>query len=240
LSFVYFFRHGQAGTRDNYDSLSPTGRRQATLLGEHLAAEPVHFAVAYSGRLSRQRETAAQVAAAYAARGVPFPEIQTLPAVDEFDLDRVYTEMAPLLARDDDRFRAEYDILREQIRASAGSPEAEVHRRWSPCDIQVVDAWIRARYTYSGESWQGFRERVASCREALNGSEGNVAVFTSATPAAIWTGLSLDIHDDRILPLAGALYNSSITILRLREEQLRLFSFNGVPHLADAALRTHR
>ena len=85
-----------------------------------------------------------------------------------------------------------------------------------------------------------FRARVASCRPSLNGTEGNVAVFTSATPAAIWTGLALDIHDERLLPLAGALYNTSITILRLRGEQLRLFSFNGVPHLTDAALRTHR
>jgi broad specificity phosphatase PhoE len=240
LSFIYFFRHGQAGTRDNYDSLSPVGRRQAALLGEYLAAEPVDFAAVYSGRLLRQRDTAAEVASAYRVRRVPFPEIETLPAVDEFDLDHVYGELAPLLARDSEQFRVEYELLREQIRASAGSPEAEVHRKWSPCDIQVVDAWIRSRYTYSGESWRGFRERVASCREALNRTEGNVAVFTSATPAAIWTGLSLDIQDDRIVPLAGALYNSSITILRLREEQLRLFSFNGVPHLADAALRTHR
>lgn len=240
MSFVYFFRHGQAGTRDNYDALSPTGRRQAALLGEYLASEPVTFTAAFSGRMARQRETAAEVAAAYANRGVAFPKIETQPAVDEFDLDHVYSELAPILAREDDRFRSEYEALQAQILASRGSPEADVHRKWSPCDIEVVDAWIRARYTYSGESWDAFRARVASCRASLNGNDGNVAVFTSATPTAIWAALSLDIHDDRILPLAGALYNSSITILRLRGEQLRLFSFNGVPHLADAALRTHR
>lgn len=240
MSLLYFFRHGQAGTRDHYDALSAVGRRQAALLGEYLASEPVIFTAAFSGRMTRQRETAEEVAAAYRARRIPFPAIETLPAVDEFDLDHVYSELAPLLARDDGRFRAGYETLREQIRASAGSPEAEVHRKWSPCDIQVVDAWIRARYTYSGESWEAFRARVASCRASLNGREGNVAVFTSATPAAIWTALALDIHDSRILPLAGALYNSSITILRLRDGQLRLFSFNAVPHLADAALRTHR
>lgn len=32
--------------------------------------------------------------------------------------------------------------------------------------------------------------------------------------------------------LAGAVYNASYTILRLRKEQLRLFTFNAVPHLA--------
>jgi hypothetical protein len=40
--------------------------------------------------------------------------------------------------------------------------------------------------------------------------------------------------------LAGAVYNASYTILRLRKEQLRLFTFNAVPHLAAPGLCTHR
>lgn len=240
MSFVYFFRHGQAGTRDNYDSLSDVGRRQAALLGEYLAAERIEFRTAFAGAMSRQQETAAGVIDAFRHAGVPFPALQTLPAFNEFDLDHVYSELAPLLARADEGFRREYEIMMEQVRASEGSPDAAVHRRWSPCDIQVVDAWIRSAYPYSGESWEAFRKRVSGPRPHLNGAEGNIAVFTSATPTAIWAGLALDIHDARVLPLAGALYNSSITVLRLRGEQLRLFSFNGVPHLADAAMRTHR
>ena len=42
------------------------------------------------------------------------------------------------------------------------------------------------------------------------------------------------------MPLAGVLYNASYTILRLREGQLRLFTFNAIPHLATKELRTHR
>ncbi len=240
MSFIYFFRHGQAGTRDRYDELSETGRRQAALLGEYLAFERVEFQAAFSGGMTRQIDTGAEVSGAYQRAAVPFPEIQRLEALSEFDLDRVYSEIAPLLADADEVFRREYEALLERVRISGGSPDSDVHRRWSPCDIQVVDAWIHSRYPYSGESWDRFRARVASCRPSLNGTEGNVAVFTSATPTAIWTGLALDIHDERLLPLAGALYNTSITILRLRGEQLRLFSFNGVPHLTDAALRTHR
>jgi broad specificity phosphatase PhoE len=240
LSFLYFFRHGQAGTRDNYDALSDVGRCQARLLGEYLARERLEFESAYVGGMARQQQTADEVAAAYRRAGLPFPGVRIIPAWNEFDLDRVYSEFAPRLAADDEAFRLEYDRLQEAVRASLGSAEADIHRRWSPCDIQVVDAWIRSLYPYSGESWDAFRERVATPRSALNGSEGNIAIFTSATPTAIWTGLALDIFDTRVLPLTGALYNSSITVLRLRQGQLRLFSFNGVPHLTEAALRTHR
>lgn len=240
MSLVHFFRHGQAGTRDRYDSLSEVGRRQAHLLGDYLASQRVEFGAVYSGTLARQQETAACVAAAYARAGVAFPEITALPALNEFDLDGVYRELAPRLAADDAEFRQQYEAMLQQVRESQGSPSAQVHRRWVPCDVQVVDAWIRSVYDYAGESWDAFRARVATARPHLNGSEGNVAMFTSATPAAIWTAMALDIHDGRILQLAGALYNSSITVLRLRGDQLRLFSFNGVPHLPDADLRTHR
>ncbi len=240
MSFLYFFRHGQAGTRDNYDALSSLGERQVDLLGEYLASQRVEFRAAYSGSMQRQRHTGAAVAQAYRRAGVDFPEIELRPEWNEFDLDHVYGEMAPQIAAEDAEFAREYEAMLAEIQANQGSPDAEIHRKWSPCDIQVVDAWIRSRYEYSGESWDAFRARVATHRESLNGAEGNVAIFTSATPTAIWTGLALDIHDLRILPLAGALYNSSITILRLRAEQLRLFSFNGVPHLQNAEERTHR
>ena len=112
------------------------------------------------------------------------------------------------------------------------------------------------RYPYGGETWDQFRERVAACRLKMERQENearqendarqvdarkeNILVVTSATPLAIWTGLSLEISDERIMRLAGAVYNASYTILRLRKEQLRLFTFNAVPHLAAPGLCTHR
>lgn len=240
MSFLYFFRHGQAGTRDNYDSLSELGERQAALLGSYLASQRIEFRAAYSGSMQRQRRTGAAVARAYEQAGFEFPPVEVHPEWNEFDLDHVYGEMAPQIAAEDEEFAREYEAMLAEVQANQGLPDAEVHRKWAPCDVQVVDAWIRSRYEYSGESWDAFRARVATHRDSLHGAEGNVAIFTSATPTAIWTGLALDIHDLRILPLAGALYNSSITVLRLRAGQLRLFSFNSVPHLVEAATRTHR
>jgi broad specificity phosphatase PhoE len=238
---VYLVRHGQAGTRDAYDSLSELGRRQARLLGEHFVSQSMRFASAFSGALLRQQQTAEQIGAAYSNAGVSFPSTTVDPGWDEFDLGRVYGEIAPRLAAEDPEFRREYEEMREQVRTSAGAHGARIHRKWLPCDTKVVEAWLSGRYPYSGETWDQFRERVAACRSKMHDAgRENILVVTSATPLAIWTGLSLEISDERLMRLAGAVYNASYTILRLRNEQLRLFTFNAAPHLAAPGLCTHR
>ncbi|MGB8582432.1 MAG: histidine phosphatase family protein [Candidatus Sulfotelmatobacter sp.] len=263
MSTVYLVRHGQAGTREAYDSLSELGERQARLLGEHFISQGIRFADTYAGALTRQRKTADGISAAYAQAGISFPKVRVDSGWDEFDLGRVYREIAPLLAAEDPEFLHEYDEMREQVRVSQGAPGARIHRRWMPCDTRVVEAWLSGRYPYGGETWDQFRERVAACRlkmldtrenearqendarqehdaRQLDARHENILVVTSATPLAIWTGLSLEISDQRIMRLAGAVYNASYTILRLRKQQLRLFTFNAVPHLAAPGLCTHR
>jgi broad specificity phosphatase PhoE len=241
LSWVYLIRHGQAGTREDYDALSELGVEQARRLGEYFAARRIEFRAAWSGELQRQRQTAAEVAAAYERAGLHFPEIGAHAGWNEFDLDAVYRAIAPALARDDERFHREYDALRTEIEAAQGNASAAVHRRWSQCDVKVVEAWVGGKYPYTGESWSEFCRRIAEQRAGLNGfEEGNVAVFTSATPTAVWAGLALDIEDYRVMRLAAVLFNTSFSILRLRGDQLRLFSFNNAPHLDRPELRTHR
>jgi broad specificity phosphatase PhoE len=245
LSTVYLVRHGQAGTRDAYDSLSELGQRQARLLGEHFISQGIVFTSAYAGALTRQQQTAGQIRAAYTDAGVGFPTVRVDSGWDEFDLGRVYREIAPLLAAEDPKFLREYEEMREQVRVSQGAHGARIHRRWMPCDTKVVEAWLSGRYPCGGETWDQFRERVAACRLKMeqqqnNARQENILVVTSATPLAIWVGLSLEISYQRIMRLAGAVYNASYTILRLRKQQLRLFTFNAVPHLAALGLCTHR
>ena len=246
MSTVYLVRHGQAGTRDAYDSLSELGERQARLLGEHFISQGIRFASAYAGALTRQQQTAEQIRAIYGDAGVGFPTVRVDSGWNEFDLGRVYREIAPLLAAEDLEFLHQYDEMREQVRVSQGAHGARIHRKWMPCDTKVVEAWLAGRYPYGGETWDRFRERVAACRLKMleqqenDARQENILVVTSATPLAIWTGLSLEISDARIMRLAGAVYNASYTILRLRKEQLRLVTFNAVPHLAALGLCTHR
>lgn len=241
MSTLYLVRHGQAGTRDAYDSLSDLGKRQCRALGKHLLAQGIRFTTCYSGALIRQQETGAEIKQAYADVGLDFPTITVDPSWNEFDLGRVSDEIAPQLCAEDAVFRREFEEMQQQVLVSNGAHDATIHRKWMPCDTKIVQAWIQGRFSYSGESWQEFRERIVSSRSKLPGSHEreNVIVFTSATPIAIWAGLSLDIVDARVMRLAGVLYNASYTVLRLRDGNLQLFTFNALPQL-PASERTHR
>ncbi len=242
MSRIYLIRHGQAGTREAYDSLSGLGRKQARLLGEHFVSEGIHFAAAYTGSLVRQQQTAAEVRSAYREAGACFPEIVPEPCWNEFDLDHIYRVLAPHLCAEDPEFQRDYEEMAAQARAAAEQPEASVNRRWLPCDLKVVNAWLRGHDAYHGETWQAFRERVTACRFMLAQAErdANIAVFTSAAPIGIWTALAMEVHDERALRLAGVLLNTSCTVMRLHGEELRLHSFNTAPHLSAPDLRTHR
>ena len=147
------------------------------------------------------------------------------------------------MCADDAEFRREFEAVREQVLESAGAHDAEVHRRWRPSDTKVVDAWVGGRYPYGGETWEQFVGRVSACRPGAGAAparRGDVAVFTSATPTAIWTGRALGVTQEQVRRLAAVLLNTSYTVLRLRDDGQMLLTFNAVPHLHAPELRTLR
>ncbi len=97
MSTIYLVRHGQAGTREHYDCLSDLGQTQARLLGEYFASQKLTFDTAISGALQRQRQTAEAVAQA----ATNFLAITIDENWDEFDLTRIYREIAPQLCAED-------------------------------------------------------------------------------------------------------------------------------------------
>jgi len=220
VNLLYLIRHGQAGTRNEYDRLSSLGQAQARALGAWLAREGVCFDEVWCGGLRRQQETAATVLETMAKAGLPQPEARTDQRWNEFDLDAVYESVAPRMAADDPVFRSHFKALRQAI----ASGDAKVHRHWTPADTAVVQAWVAGRYTSDGESRSGRR----------------VAVFTSATPVAIAMGLALPLKAGDMMELAGAALNSNITILSVNQDQPRLFAFNWTAHLESPELRTFR
>ncbi len=238
MSSLYLIRHGQAGLRYDYDTLSDLGHTQAGLLGEYLVGQKVRFSAVYSGALTRQSETAREVLGAYARAGIAAPEIQIDPRWNEFDLDAVYRAVAPRLSEDDPEFRAEHEKLLRLLEQE-NSP---VHRTWTLCDTLVVRAWVEGRYDVPQESWQAFRARVSSAVEALNRfpSGESVAIFSSATPIAVWVGMALALEGRHVMRLAGVTYNAAMTTMRVRDGDLALYSFNGTPHLPEPHLRTFR
>jgi len=239
VNLLYLIRHGQAGTRDEYDRLSSLGETQARALGVWLARQGIGFDAVWSGGLRRQQETAALVLGTMADAGSPQPQPRRDQRWNEFDLDAVYASVAPQMAAQDPAFRDRFEALQQAI----NSGDAKIHRTWTPTDTAVVRTWVAGRYPYEGESWNDFVARVQSAaRELLveAGSGRRVAVFTSATPVAISMGLALPLQAGDMMRLAGASINSNVTILNVNEGQPQLFAFNWAGHLEDPEHRTFR
>jgi broad specificity phosphatase PhoE len=225
LRDLYLIRHGQAGLRSNYDVLSGVGAQQARHLGHYLRTLPIDRVL--TGGLQRQQET---------ARAAGFGEFEVDAGWSEFDLDAVYREVAPQLARRDGDFRREF----ESLQRDAADETHAVHRKWTRGDVQVVTAWIEGSIAVTEtETFVAFRERVRAAFGRLAGGEGNVAVFTSATPIGLAVA---QVTNSRgvlnAMRLAGALVNGSVTTLRATREP-SLYSFNVATHL-PAELHTHR
>lgn len=226
---IYLIRHGQAGLRDDYDRLSDLGQRQAALLAAWFAAQGVEFDLVVSGALRRQQETAAALGG----------KVIVDPAWNEFDLDAVYATVGPQLAAVDEEFRlAHADIVEE-----SKDPAHPVHREWKACDVKLIEAWIANRFEADCESWPRFLGRIRNAARDLDlqpSGRRRVALVTSATPIGIATASLFGAAERKCLELAGALHNSSFTILRRRPSGLALAAFNHTPHLPEEKLRTLR
>jgi len=163
LSSLYLIRHGQAGTRANYDALSDLGHQQAYLLGQYLAAQKIPFKALIAGCLNRQQQTAAGVLRGYREAGLAVPDIVSDPGWNEFDMTAVFSEFAPQLSEADPRFKQEYQELLRTLE----NEESPVHRAWTECDTQAMRAWMEGRFACRTESWAAFHRRVLDRRASL-------------------------------------------------------------------------
>lgn len=235
MSTVFFFRHGQAGSRIDYDRLSDLGHEQARTLGDFLASDEARFDRLFVGGLRRQRETLDNVLAR--CPGLPTPE--TDPRWSEFDLDAVFAEIAPRLCQDDPDFRAQWLEIERQVEAGSHG----VHRDWLPADTTVVRTWVQGRYETECESWQHFVARVRQAGQELAALPpgSRTAVFTSATPVSIWVTAALGTNDPRqAMKLAGTSLNTNISAIHFDHGEPHLALYNSTPHLRHSRLRTYR
>jgi broad specificity phosphatase PhoE len=227
---LYLIRHGQAGSRQEYDRLSDTGRRQAVLLGKTLQEIGVTFSAFWSGSMVRQHETARAV---LGTMGSSTPLIVD-ERWNEFSLEGLWAGLAPRMLAADPVFARLY------AQEHRDNPAAE--RRTTACDVHLIRAWFGGEAVEGVESWETFRARVGAAHRSVEacGAAGDVAVFTSATPAGLCCAATLGIDGEQIFRMAAALYNASYSVLRLRRSGWFLESFNNAGHLAPARLLTER
>ncbi len=239
MSTLALVRHGQASFfAENYDQLSPLGEQQARLLGQYWVERGVRFDEVYTGPRVRQIETAALAGEAFARAGLPWPEPQFLPELDEHQVDRLIKVRIG-------------EIIREHphvgpLHAAYHAAEAprDRHRTFQLMFEQLVMLWVAEKIgAEEVESWPAFRKRVGEGLARITDGEArgrSVAAFTSVGAITVSLQVSTGCGDRAAFDLGWRVRNCSITDFVFSGDRLTMDGFNAYPHLQDPSLWTYR
>jgi broad specificity phosphatase PhoE len=244
MSRLLLIRHGQASflahpdrAFEDYDRLSELGGQQASALGDELVSGGVLFDRVYTGPLVRQRQTADEVAAAYARQSKAWPAITQLAELAEHEGSRVVRHA---LSSEPEHAEALQRLL---TTTGEDGEEAELMRTYFTVFRSVTRRWARGELPLAdvAENWQAFRIRVDSGVRRILAESGRgvtVGVFTSGGPIGATVASALGLGDERALELAWMVENATVTELLFSDDQLSLKSFNVQPRLGAAEMMT--
>lgn len=239
MSTLVLVRHAQASFfAADYDRLSPLGEAQARRLGEYWTRRGVRFDAVHAGPRVRQMTTAELVGDSFADAGVPLPEVNIVPELDEHQVDRILLEGLPELCRQHPKVA---DLNAAYQRAT--TPE-EKHRGFQRLFEAVTLLWCDGRCAVPGvETFREFQERVCTGISRLTEGAGagrRVVAFSSAGTISIALQLALHCDDRTALELGWRLWNCSLCAFVFTKGRFTLDSFNALPHLDDPTLQTYR
>lgn len=220
MANLLIIRHGQASFgAENYDQLSPLGQRQADLTGEFLRQTGTRFNAAYSGDLSRQRETGQRVLDQLEAA----PDLLIDSRFNEVQTDEQIEVMMPLLVERDTRFADLVAAMDTDTKSFQKIIETVFNYWVSPdCDVSGI------------QSWQDYHNGVVSAFEAAMASAASgtdTAIFTSGGTIATIVGHVLKLTSDRVYEFYEPVFNCSITRIIFNSRKCSMSTFNDVGHL---------
>jgi broad specificity phosphatase PhoE len=224
MSMLYLIRHGQASFgQDNYDKLSPMGVAQAGILGEHLLDMRVFPDAVYSGRMSRQLDTAREARERYAARGVAMPEPTVLDGLNEFDTTAVITTQIKDMLREDPSLEGHLSRMYQDKESFKRVFEGAM-LRWVSGDLDRPGT----------ETWAEFTGRVTGALTRIMEEQGKgrtVFVFTSGGPIAASLQLVLSLSPEKAIRHNWQIVNSSYTKYMYNAGRITMAGFNCTAHL---------
>ena len=220
MANLLLIRHGQASFgADNYDQLSPLGQRQADLTGEFLRSTDTQLSAAYSGDLSRQRETGQRILDQLEAP----PTLIIDPRFNEVQTDEQIEVMMPLLLERDARFADLVAAMDTDTKSFQKIIETVFNYWVSPeCDVSGIQSWKE----YHNGVVNAFEGAMAS---ATSGTD--TAIFTSGGTIATIVGHVLKLSSDRVYEFYEPVFNCSITRLIFNSRKCSLSTFNDIGHL---------
>ena len=217
MALVYLVRHAQAsfGSR-NYDQLSELGHQQARWLGEWFADQGIGFRRVLAGTLQRQQQTAIEIVA---ATGGDAGQIVTHPGLDEYQGEAIWaahTAGADPIEQQRADYRAYWRTFREAMAHWADDRLADVPETWAQFGARVSDALAIATQDTKRED----ALLVVSSGGAISRYVGQLL----GCPSSIAIELNLQFR------------NTGFCEMIAGGQQVRLLSYNNVPHL----MRTDR
>jgi broad specificity phosphatase PhoE len=236
MSMIYMIRHGQASFgKEDYDQLSPLGKRQARVLAQHLLATGFRPDAVYVGTMVRHRETAEMFRSAYIEEGRNLPEFQQWSGFDEYNTNAIVAAMFPAMAVQD-------ETLQEDLRSMYTS-KLSFKRVFEGSMLR----WVKGEFdTPEIESWKDLKDRVADSLRLVMEKHGRgktIAVFTSGGPIAASLAHVLGIPGEDAMYLNWQLLNTSVSRFMYNDQRITLAGFNAIAHLeleGDPALITYR
>ena len=210
MSTLYLVRHGQASAgTDNYDRLSPLGRKQASLLGTWWARQGFSPELVCNGSLERQRDTA-QLATDGLSEAFQRDEHADLDEYDHRQVDTHFGEGA----RSDNPESLSFDDY------------VGIMTRWrtAPTQPESLESWE----SFSRRGWQA----IQNLHDKHNDSE-HLAFFTSGGIIATVISRVLDLDFHHTVDAIWRIRNASVTTLHFDGDKARLIDFNTVPHLQE-------
>ena len=219
MTTIYLIRHGQASAgAENYDVLSPIGRQQAAILGDHLRSIDVKFDGIYSGTLERQIDTAT------IATGISTKELRAKHHFNEYNHSEIFSHYLPKLAK-------ENSIMAEA--AEAGPNTLMTLQVFT----ELMNAWTRddSDQSLPIESWPDFKDRIINGLQEITSAHDNndkIAIFTSG--GVICTILQSVFNTPPALTfeMNWGINNASISRVKLKNERIHLREYNNTAHLA--------
>ncbi|MBW1788313.1 MAG: histidine phosphatase family protein [Deltaproteobacteria bacterium] len=235
MSDLFVIRHGQASIQAaDYDCLSPLGRRQAEVLGDHFRHLGVKFDRVYSGTLSRQRDTAEIVLSRLGGPGAA-EAVTPIPGFNEYDAKAVMNTYASLL------------IEKDPSMFPSVSRMAVDRRSFQRIHEPATLGWVAGDPDIQGaETWEGFTSRVRAGVERImkeNGRGRMAALFTSGGVMSVIVQMALGLSGEETMRLSWQVRNASVSLFKYNDKRLSLAGFNSVAHLEtlrEVSLLTYR
>lgn len=215
MATIYLIRHGQASFgAENYDQLSELGKRQATVTGEYLRDCGIVLDAAYSGDLSRQRETAS-LALASQPGAVPH---HIDPRFNEIDNDAQIKYLLPKVVKINPAIQALVD---------KGLSDSKDYQK-------VIDAvfnyWVSPQCDEPAiQSWQSYSSAARDALQAVMDNEGGgktIGVFTSGGTLATLVAQILGLPGEGTYQLYEPIINCSVTQVFYNGSKVSLSYFN--------------